>query len=1603
MTGPFVHLHVHSDKSLLDGMGTPSEIARAAAADGQTAVAVTDHGSLAGLRELVIASESEDIKPILGLEAYVAIGDDRHANHYLTVESNDLVVEDSSEGGEKAGTKKLIYYHVTLLAKSEAGWKNLMRIHAESHSTFWSKPRIDTTLIEENSEGIIILTGCLGGMIAGPLSRGDEKSARTHLERYIEVVGADNVYVEIMDHGLDVERRTTIPKLVGLADEYDLPLVATNDCHYVGQGKAEAHDAWLALQSSHGKKAVKLSDPSRFRFNGDGYHMRTAEEMYDVFSAEAMKSVAESTDAEIDSVAESIDAMIDDLPSQVPAEADLDSFADDVARAVDGEDEGFDLDTVIERVKSGGYGDFSIDPALEVIDRIRDLDDPDDDAIDDVVYTLSSPSEKRIDFDGLADDLARAVSDDESYDLDDVAKRVDSRGYEGLSTRRGGMIVDRIRARVDRIDELIDLADWWTEQAASAAKGESFWTDACRTTQTIADRVDADSMPASKPRLPKYPVPDGYESEDEFLRELIVDGAKKRYDTDDLSDEVIQRINDELDVIIPMGFSSYFLIVWDLITWAKENKIRRGRGRGSAAGAFVSYCLDIVGIDALRYNLLFERFLEPGRPDFPDIDLDFEKSRRDEVIAYLSDKWGASMVAKIGTFGQSLSKWAVQSAGRLLGDEVDSSEYGYAAGHISAAIPYPGGKPLTFDQLDDAERHDTAPFWDAVDKQGAVGSEIVELASSLTGYATGSGIHACGILIGDEPLEDVVPLRRDRKTGYYVTEWEGSELDAYGSLKLDVLGIRNHDILTAAVGNVELLTGETIDTDALPDPDDLSDARVAAAWDLIGTGRTQGLFQIESSGMQELCRNVKPRSMAHLSAVLALYRPGPMAANMHNIYAERKAIVEDDPDADVSHWYDEYTTDPDEQAALAEVLSETYGTLTYQEQMMRLSTVISGFDATWRSKLRKAVGKKKKALMDEVHARFIPQGSKEQYDADGNLISMAFSPATVENLWAIFHANADYAFNASHSYAYADLTFTTAYFKANWPSAYCAGLLKETGDKDKRQAVLTSLMAEGIDIGSPDVNVSQAHTAPVSDTEIVFGLSEIKEVGASGDSIIDIRGDKPFSSLADFFSRTKADVTSAVYVALAEAGALDSLLDGAGRRSVSRIARIAKVWPDVPVPAMEWEPVERARRQSERLKVILADDHPMKMLKPELSGWRDDLVSEWIDDYREIQNIGNDKPMSEWSTHDKKAARSMVVRSISTALSSTHHTPINCVGLVTATKVRRYTKREGRLMVMTLQSTTGQIDCIIFDRELDEVISALGNRDPAVGDILCVSGAVQVKEGFKPKSDDEGTGDEADSVTEYVREIVVDEVTAVELDELGVFDTDDAEPTTDMSPVVTFFSGGDPTDRDAEPTDDPDPEQEEDDEPDDDASDEPVADEGADEAEAETGEAEEAVEEPAPTKVAVAQPAKPAQGVCDVKWAKIPLSYLPEGLVTVFKFGGHPQFVHFLDGVRVSEIDDSHSDAHQGVRRLYTRDAVESRVPWTRVLIGDDISHVCVVDDIDGTVLGIGGEPMRRPLGDGGDLGNLLTISEEKKWFAQPLLDPGSKCSPGSGGEEKSV
>lgn len=659
---------------------------------------------------------------------------------------------------------------------------------------------------------------------------------------------------------------------------------------------------------------------------------------------------------------------------------------------------------------------------------------------------------------------------------------------------------------------------------------------------------------------------------------------------------------------------------------------------------------------------------------------------------------------------------------------------------------------------------------------------------------------------------------------------------------------------------------------------------------------------------------------------------------------------------------------------------------------MRLSTVVAGFDATWRSRLRKAIGKKKRELMDEVGKRFFPQGEIEVFGEDGELISQAFEPETIERLWHIFESNADYAFNASHSFAYAYLTFVTAYLKANWPSAYCAGLLSKTSDKDKRQAVLASLMKEGVGIGSPDVNLSLEHTAPISDTDIVFGLAEIKDVGtAAGSAIIAARGQKKFSSLEDFFTRTsEVGITSAGYVALSEAGALDSLLDGAGRRSVRRIARAAKVWPDVAVPDTEWDPVERAQHQSERLKVILTDDHPMKMLSTELSQWRDDRVDDWIDDYYELHDIDLDTPFDELKSHQHRAVSRMVVRSIDTALHSENNTPINCVGMVSHTVVRNYSKREGRLLVFSIQSTTGQIGCLLFDHDLNHVIDTLG-RMPEVGDIVCVSGRVQVKENVVAMPSDESTGDEdeAEGMVEMIREIATDEVEIISMDDIGVSGTDEAKPTASIDSLLGFYIG----EEDEEPPEgggDPEPEPS----PDDD-------DGGSGAEEPEPVEPEAAVPEPAPEPVADPEPApapadpepvaepsqkrsKPAGRILEHKWVDVPLDLIPSGHVTITGQDGM-RTLSLTDGRIVEE--HPHSTAHRSLRLLYRRPQL--RAHWTRVYIGGEVSHMCwAAADPDRRshqiILAPDGGPLEQPFEDTEEVGPINDLGDCDAHY-QPL------------------
>lgn len=1117
----FVHLHVHTEFSLLDGFSKIDELTRMAAADGQPALAITDHGSMAGAWQHAKACRAAGIKPILGIETYLAIGS-RHERNFETVAADDASSEDTgSEAG--SGTKTKRYEHLTILARTRVGWENLVAMHNESQNSFWYHPRIDYDLLADHGDGLIVLTGCLGGPVAGPLSRGDDDTARANLDRLISCVGRENVYIEVMDHQIPAEKRA-LRKLVDLAGDYDLPMVATNDAHYQHDTDADTHDAWLAIQAGAGNKA-RIDNPNRFRFNGTGYHLKTAEEM------------------------------------------------------------------------------LAVRP--------------------------QSP--------------------------------------------------------------------WWPEAYAN--------------TVALAGRVDDDTMPGARLRLPKFPAPDGFDDSAAYLKHLVKEGAHARYGNP-YSQEVADRLNHEFSVISQMGFVDYFLIVADVINWARSQGIQTGPGRGSAAGSVVSFSLGIVQVDPLRFNLLFERFLEPGRAGMPDIDVDFEKGRRDDVIAYIADKWGEDLVAKIGTFGVSKSKASLKNAARLL----DRPKTGDS---LSKLVPIDGGSPYTFDRLADTDDQAGLAFRDAVADGGDEAGEVVELAKSFEGTVSNQSIHASGILVGDEPINTLIPLRRDTKSksdsiraGFPITEWDGPSVEDYGILKLDILGLRTLDIVAAASESIRDITGgEAVSIDSLPDPNNHSDPKVEATWRLLRSGSTAGVFQMDGEKMTELCENVAPDSIEELSAIIALYRPGPLSANMHVRYTERKHGRE-------AIDYSIYSGDESEQQLIATVLDETLGVMIFQESLMRLGTVVAGFDATWRSKLRKAVSKKKADLMAEVGAKFRAQAVEDIYGEDGELISPAFAESTAETMWEQMKGSAAYLFNASHSYAYAYLAFATAYLKASWPAAFSSAVLTYTTDEEKRLSAFTSIRADGIDVLPPDVNTSQATTAPVNQDAIIVGLAEVKGVGSAGHAIVTERDKNgAFTSLADLMNRLDAsDVSLTAVEGLIESGALDQF---GTRRGHMRVYRVLRAVPDFPVDSTEWGVVSRASRQRERIGLILGT-HPLKELGSQLKAW---------------ETPSGTKPLS---LH---------------RLPNTAHADVVTLGLVGAWSEKPY--KHGRLARVTLEGSRAQVAGLVWDRELTE-FKARGL--PPVGSPVAVSATVKSRTV-------ETTDADGDPVASTRQELFIRQLWPIEVDD----------------------------------------------------------------------------------------------------------------------------------------------------------------------------------------------------------------------------------------------
>ncbi|MBM3687604.1 MAG: DNA polymerase III subunit alpha [Actinobacteria bacterium] len=656
-----------------------------------------------------------------------------------------------------------------------------------------------------------------------------------------------------------------------------------------------------------------------------------------------------------------------------------------------------------------------------------------------------------------------------------------------------------------------DARDFYLKTSAEMRDVWRELPEACDNTLLIAERCDITFNEGAN-LLPRFPVPKG-ESEESWLVAEVERGLARRYPSG-VPDAVRAQAVYELGVVTQMGFPGYFLVVADLVRHAKDNGIRVGPGRGSAAGAMIAYALGITDLDPIEHGLLFERFLNPERISMPDIDIDFDERRRADMIRYATEKYGEERVAQIVTFGSIKAKAAIKDAARVLG-------YPYALGdRITKAMP-PSvmGKDIPLSGVFDKEHSrygEAAEFRALCDGDPDV-AKVVDTARGLEGLKRQPGVHAAGVILCREPLIDVIPVWRREQDGAVITQFDMGACEALGLLKMDFLGLRNLTVLDDCLANIALNRGETVVLEKLELRDD-------PTFELLSRGDTLGVFQLDGGPMRALLRSMQPDSFQDISAVLALYRPGPMGANAHNEYADRKngrkPVVPIHPEL----------AEP-----LAEILGDTYGLIVYQEQVMAIAQKLAGYSLGNADLLRRAMGKKKKEILDKEYLPF-----RDGMRANG------FSDGAIATLWDILVPFSDYAFNKAHTAGYGLVSFWTAYLKANYPQEYMAALLTSVkDDKDKSAVYLNECRRMGIKVLPPDVNDSDFDFTPHG-SDIRFGLSAVRNVGANVvASILETRkSGGRFASFYDFIDKVEVSVCNKrVVESLIKAGAFDSLGD----------------------------------------------------------------------------------------------------------------------------------------------------------------------------------------------------------------------------------------------------------------------------------------------------------------------------------------------------------------------------------------------------------------------------------------------------------------------------
>ncbi|MDD2807894.1 MAG: DNA polymerase III subunit alpha [Patescibacteria group bacterium] len=883
----FVHLHTHSHYSLLDGLSKIDELVAKAKKLDMPALALTDHGVMYGLVEFYQKAKKAGIKPILGVEAYVA----RNSHTGRTPGIDDRP------------------YHLILLARNLAGYKNLIKLTTIAHlDGFYYKPRIDFELLKQYHEGLICSSACLAGEIARNFLNNDDEKAEATATRYLELFGEGNYYLEVQHHPSIPNQGIVNEKIFTLGKKLNIPVIATNDAHYLNTEDDYAQDVLLCIQT---KKT--LSDTDRMSYMGEDFSVKTPQVMKEIWA---------------------------DHP--------------------------------------------------EVIEN----------------------------------------------------------------------------------------------------------------TLAIAEKCNVE-LELHKTLLPHFELPNNKKDTD-YLRELCDQGLIDRYG-DKVTTEIRDRLEYELGIIDKTGFASYFLIVADFINWAKNNKIVVGPGRGSAAGSLVAYLIKITNIDPLKYDLIFERFLNPERISMPDIDTDFADSRRGEVLDYVAKRFGRDRVAQIITFGTMAARAAIRDVGRAM-----NLPYSYCD-RVAKMIPM----FMTLDQALAA----VPEFKDIMAE--ADGKRLVEIAKRLEGCVRHASTHACGVVVTPDSMDNLVPRQRSSQNeNDIMTQYGMHSVEDLGLLKIDLLGLKNLTIIENTLDILKKALGVEIIIDQIP----LGDKKT---FELLQRAETTGVFQLESSGMRRYLKQLVPTELEDIIAMVSLYRPGPMEVIPEYIKGKHGQ-------KDISY------LDP----RMKPILEKTYGIIVYQEQLMEIARKLAGFSYSEADVLRKAVGKKIASLLDEQAEKMV-----------SGMIKNGIKPKIAKQIWDYILPFARYGFNRSHAACYAMIAYQTGYLKARYPAEFMASLLTaDHGNTDRIAIEVEECRQMGIEVMAPDINESFSTFTVVYDTleqrpdkksnKIRFGLSAVKNLGENviKEIIKERKTNGPYKTIEDLLSRVKTkDLNKKSLEAMIKSGVIDSL------------------------------------------------------------------------------------------------------------------------------------------------------------------------------------------------------------------------------------------------------------------------------------------------------------------------------------------------------------------------------------------------------------------------------------------------------------------------------